>query len=199
MSERKYIVGIDEAGRGPLAGPVAVGICIMETGFNAELLDTITDSKKLSERSREKWFEKLDNFTECGKFMWNVRYSTPECIDTHGIVSALQKAINRGLRRASYLNNTNTTILLDGGLRAPRRFENQQTIIRGDEKKPVISAASIVAKVVRDRKMVRFDTQFPEYGFAQHKGYPTPGHYEAIKEHGISRVHRESFLAGMRA
>jgi ribonuclease HII len=234
----KYIVGIDEVGRGPIAGPVAV--CAFAcTITNYELLITnakeklkikLRDSKKLSKKQREVWFEFLRVAKTEGFCDYSVAFVSPENIDKFGIAKCIQKALNESLMKVvsqNYSNfrrftqstgaytdeNLNNSapqnmdknlensvspssyqIYLDGGLHAPVEYTNQETIIRGDELHPIISMASIMAKVTRDRIMTNYVKDYPEYGFDHHVGYGTKAHYDAIKKHGQTSIHRKSFI-----
>ena len=149
------------------------------------------DSKKLSEKKREEWFEQIQ-----GKALdmeSAVAFSSNKVIDTKGIVKAIEMAIEKifaGFKKRP----EECLVLLDGNLKAPKEFKNQKTIIKGDEKEPVISLASIVAKVSRDRYIVKLSEKYPEYCFEKHKGYGTKLHYEMIKKHGLCNIHRRSFL-----
>ena len=118
----------------------------------------------------------------------------PRVVDREGLTRATSVAIARALRRLVPDDATEVLVLLDGGLRAPARYTNQATIIKGDEKEPLIALASVVAKVMRDEKMRTLSYQYPQYGFEGHKGYGTSAHYKAIKKYGISDSHRKSFL-----
>jgi len=193
--EYKYVIGIDEAGRGPLAGPVSVGAVLFEYDeyekFKKESKDTLAgrDSKKLSEKKREEWFENIQKLP----LKSSVAFSSNKVIDTKGIVPAINIAIEK-IFTGFKLKPQECLVLLDGNLKAPYEFENQETIIKGDEKEPVISLASIVAKVSRDRYIVKLAKKYPEYNFEKHKGYGTKVHYEMIKEHGLCNIHRRSFL-----
>lgn len=182
-NKSKVVAAVDEAGRGPLAGPIAVA-AVVATG-NLKSLKNIRDSKKLSEKQREEWFKILKNHFEC-----RVAMVGPQVIDRIGINPATRLAISRLLRR---FNKKPDLVILDGALSAPCSY-NQQTIVKGDEKIPLISAASIIAKVSRDRKMRRFHKTHPEYCFDKHKGYGTKAHYRAIKKNGLLEIHRRSFL-----
>ncbi|HEY4496453.1 MAG TPA: ribonuclease HII [Candidatus Paceibacterota bacterium] len=194
----KYLVGIDEVGRGPLAGPVAVGVFILKENqkrfslFYKKGKTFLRDSKKLSEKQREEWFEIIRAERERGALDFSVSFVSHTMIDKRGLVWALRVAIRHSLARL--LISANAEIFLDGGLRAPEHFKNQWTIIKGDEKVPVIALASIVAKVSRDRLMVRLAKKYPEYGFEKHKGYGTAAHFSAIKKYGLCPIHRRSFL-----
>jgi ribonuclease HII len=184
----KWTIGIDEAGRGPLAGPVAVGVFAVPATFDREHLVGIRDSKTLSEKKRNEWYDIL---TTLPGARWSVMFSSAEHIDTHGIQHAVRDALARGL--VDVVAPYDATILLDGSLFAPREFTQQKTIVRGDATEPLISAAAILAKVTRDRHMVHMHTEYPAYGFATHKGYGTVAHRDAIRRLGPSLAHRTSF------
>ena len=185
-------VGVDEAGRGPLAGPVAIGAFFVRRGTRLSYLG-LADSKKLSKEKRDEWFEKIRAWKLEGKADFAVSLVSPKVIDKRGITFAIRLGIRRCLKKLS-VSSHGTQIFLDGGLRAPDEFRKQKTIIRGDEKVPVISLASIVAKVTRDRYMKRLSKKYPEYGFEIHKGYGTKVHIKNINKHGSSDVHRETFI-----
>jgi len=188
----KHIVGIDEAGRGPLAGLVAVGAVRVKEGFNKRFFRGIKDSKKLSEKKREQWFKKISEVRPRGDLDFVVSLVSEKIIDKHGIAYAVRLGIKRCLEKLKI--KTGDQIFLDGGIKAPDKFIHQKTIIKGDEKVSVISLASICAKVTRDRYMVRLSKKYPEYGFEIHKGYGTLMHRKNIKKYGITDVHRKSFL-----
>lgn len=193
MKTEKHIVGIDEVGRGPLAGPVVVCACKIPESFDPVHFEGIKDSKKLSPQKREEWYLKISALKSKGELDFAFSFVSAAEIDSIGISKAIQKAIHESLG-ALKLSPESTQILLDGSLKAPERFEAQDTIIKGDEKVPVISAASIVAKVMRDRYMEEQSRAYPEYGFDAHKGYGTSVHIKAIRKHGASPLHRKSFL-----
>lgn len=186
------MVGIDEAGRGPLAGPVAVGVVVVPARFNQKLLKGVRDSKQMSELGREIWYEKLRVFEVEHDVRHTVQFASAAHIDRYGIVSAVRAATARALRILE-LNPVRVEILLDGALRAPKKFVYQKTIIGGDASEPLISLASVAAKVRRDRLMYRLAVRYPEYGFDEHKGYGTKKHYDALTVHGLSDIHRKSF------
>lgn len=191
-----HIVGIDEAGRGPLAGPVAVGAVMVERKFLKEfttLFRGVKDSKKISAQKREVWFKKLENAEQDGTVSFCVSFSGSGTIDKRGINAAIARSITASLK-GLLCPPQNSLILLDGGLRAPDAYRSQKTIIRGDEKIMIISLASIAAKVLRDRLMEKFSLEFPQYGLEQHKGYGTKEHFKKIKKYGLSKIHRRSFL-----
>lgn len=191
-----HIVGIDEAGRGPLAGPVAVGAVMISRKRLKEfaaLFRGVKDSKKLSAQKREIWFQKLKTAKQAGLIHFRVSFSGSGTIDKWGINAAVARSITASLKGLS-CPPRGGLILLDGGLHAPREYRNQKTIIRGDEKIMIISLASIAAKVLRDRLMEKFSLEYPHYDFDQHKGYGTKEHFKKIRKHGLSKIHRRSFL-----
>ncbi|MFA6355315.1 MAG: ribonuclease HII [Candidatus Paceibacterota bacterium] len=224
LETTKYIIGIDEVGRGPLAGPVAVcAFLIKDDSFVDEQfpigqtygkLPKLKDSKKLSKKQREEWFQYLKEARASGFCDYVVSFVSPENIDKFGIAKCIQKALNESLKKVTSSGIANSRvftpegpyadenlqfptsfpIFLDGGLHAPAEYINQETIIRGDELHPVISLASIVAKVSRDAVMTKYGKVYPEYGFEKHSGYGTRAHYAAIKKHGQTPIHRKSFI-----
>lgn len=186
----KYIIGVDEVGRGPLAGPVTVA-AVRAKSFRK--FKGIRDSKKFSAKQRGEWLKKI-NGTHGLKI--SVSSVGPALVDRFGISAAARLAVGRCLKKLK-IRNKNYKILLDGSLYAPKTYLNQKTIIRGDEKIPLIAAASIFAKIWRDRKMVRLHAQFPKYRFDLHKGYGTKLHRKLVKKHGLSPLHRRSFCANI--
>jgi ribonuclease HII len=192
----RFIIGVDEAGRGPLAGPVAVGVVMIRQGMPIRrYFKGINDSKKLSPELREALYEQLRVFQNNGIVRYTVVFSSASVIDRFGISAAVQRAVYKGVRTLSSLLESDAStieILLDGLLHAPPQFQ-QQTIIKGDELVPVISLASIAAKVERDRLMRRLAKKYPKYGFEHHKGYGTREHYAAIQKHGLCDIHRKSW------
>lgn len=195
MYGMSYVVGIDEAGRGPLAGPVAVGAVSIPTSFNKRFFRSIRDSKKLTPEERELWFELAIEAKKNRELDFHVSLVSEKVIDRHGISFALRLGIKCCLLKLGLTEESQ--IFLDGALRAPQKFKHQLTVIRGDEKIPVISLASIVAKVVRDRKMVRLSKKFPEFSFDIHKGYGTSLHRLALRKYGPTIIHRQSFLTNL--
>ncbi|MEK7587046.1 MAG: ribonuclease HII [Patescibacteria group bacterium] len=213
MVKISHIIGIDEAGRGPLAGPVGVGAVIMSRlhldkfgcGVIFKKLPNLKDSKKLSEKQREVWFEFLKAEKKKGNLDFAVALVSEKIIDKQGIVKAIKIGISRCLKllllptlsrdpdRSVGAIPSNYLVLLDGSLKAPENFVKQKTIIRGDESEPIISLASIVAKVTRDRRMIQLAKKYPNYGFEIHKGYGTKVHYRAIKKFGLSVIHRQTY------
>lgn len=202
----EYVIGIDEAGRGPLAGPVAVGVCCVHIQKYKEVLkDTKKiknkDSKKLSHKEREEWFEIITKWQKEKKIHFQVSLIDSKIIDTKGISFAIRSGIEKSLKKVTdnfkEINPEECMVLLDGSLHAPEYFNNQKTIIKGDEKEPIISLASICAKVMRDRYMQKMAKKYPEYKLEIHKGYGTVLHINLIKKHGISGMHRKSFCTNI--
>lgn len=193
MTQTQYIVGVDEVGRGPLAGPVAVCAAIVLEAFDFSVFPLLTDSKKLTEKRRETIFENALELQKEGQLRFAIQYQSSEVIDNVGIEKAITSALHGTLVDLK-LTKENVHIFLDGRLKAPSRFD-QETIIRGDESVPIISLASVLAKVTRDRLMVDLCSDYPEYGFSKHKGYGTKAHIEAIKKNGTSPIHRKTFLS----
>jgi ribonuclease HII len=201
LSAISHIIGIDEVGRGPLAGPVTVCACAIPVGFDTGKFAGIKDSKKLTPKKREEWFAAISGMKEQSELDFAFTSIPADEIDRIGIAVAIQKALDTSLEALmaqlsgeKRLNPSDVSVMLDGSLHAPTRFAHQETIIKGDEKIPVISAASIVAKVVRDRHMDAMDAAHPGYGLAGHKGYGTATHCAAIRKLGPSPIHRRSFL-----
>ncbi len=189
----QHLIGVDEAGRGPLAGPVAVGLVSVPEGFDVALeFKGVKDSKQLSEKKREQLFYLLEERAKRGDLRYQVELESAEAIDREGIAVVIRRALARGLGSLAP-DSALVRVELDGGLKAPPEYA-QETIIRGDETVPLISLASIAAKVTRDRLMTELAREYPHYGFEMHKGYGTKAHYEALREHGLSVVHRRSFI-----
>ena len=203
---RPYVVGIDEVGRGPLAGPVCVTSFVL---FDYSLLDNppapLRDSKKLSEQKRNLWHEYLLKCEKEDKCAFAHAFVDASVIDEIGIAPAIKLALAQSLEKLEkkitkdHAHRTPFTpseveVLLDGGLRAPEHFINQKTIIRGDEKEATIALASIVAKVTRDTYMEECSLEYPGYDFHVHKGYGTKMHYMSLAEKGLTPLHRRSFL-----
>ena len=191
---KKQVVGVDEAGRGPLAGPVAVGVVILPRNFNWKLLTGVNDSKQLSELARDIIFEKTRLLQKQGKLKFKVSMVSARVIDKIGISQAVALGINRALKLLQ-INPKEVDIKLDGLLKAPEHYVHQETIIKGDAKEKVIGLASIMAKVTRDRYMAKLSVQpeYMAYDFAAHKGYGTKKHCATIKKFGLSDIHRTTF------
>jgi ribonuclease HII len=180
----RFTIGIDEVGRGPIAGPVTVCACMISSDI-AKKYKGIKDSKKLSEKKREEIFSIIKN-----EVQYQVTSISAKEIDKKGISFCIKKALATSIS----IFPTDTLVLLDGGLKAPLEFKHQKTIIKGDEKEVCIAFASIIAKVTRDRYMQKMAKKHPQYGFEGHKGYGTKAHYLAIEKSGKSSLHRLSFL-----
>lgn len=192
----QFPIGIDEVGRGPLAGPVTVcAFTFLRKVSFPKTLPKLKDSKKLSRTQRDMWFAQIKVWQKAGNCDFAVVSVSPKIIDTYGIVFAIQKALNTTLTQIC--TKTETPILLDGGLKARPEYKKQKTIIKGDEKEPVIALASIIAKVTRDRYMQKMAKKYPKYGFETHVGYGTRKHYHAIHTYGITPIHRQSFLKNL--
>jgi ribonuclease HII len=182
MIERFLVAGVDEAGRGPLAGPVYAAAVILDID---NPVAGLADSKKLSEKQREKLFPLIQEKA----LAWAIARAEVEEIDKINILQASLLAMKRAVELLKFAPNL---ALVDGN-QAPKLLCKVQTIIDGDSKEAAISAASILAKVARDREMVELDKRFPHYGFAKHKGYGTKAHLIALQTHGICEIHRLSF------
>lgn len=193
MKSNKF--GIDEAGRGPLAGPVAIAVFGMKAGFKLRGFPKGRDSKKMSEAEREKWCAVFEEEKKKGNVFYEVALPSAGVIDTKGIVGAIRKGMDACLKKleTAGIAGGDSRLLLDGALAAPERFPRQKTIIKGDEKEPLIACASIVAKVTRDRHMRKLARKYPQYMLEIHKGYGTQNHRFLIKKHGLSPIHRRSF------
>ncbi len=207
MSKQEYVIGIDEAGRGPIAGPVAVGGCIIPNlvleVLSKELLDKfmrgkLKDSKKLSEKKREEILKWMQELQKVGKLDFAVSMGSAKTIDKYGIVPTISRATSRVLTKLALGREGDVQVKLDGGLKAPEAFKHQKAIVRGDELEVAISLASIVAKVTRDKYMrdlaEEFKKEGKDYGFERHKGYGTKAHYNALGEYGFCKEHRKSFI-----
>jgi ribonuclease HII len=188
-----YVVGVDEAGRGPLAGPVAVGTVCVAEGFDIlAAFPGLNDSKKLTEKKREVIFIQLQDEIRKGNVNAVVYLASAQRIDAEGIVPSVRSALYKGVRKL-LPNPGEGKIFLDGSLKAPPEYE-QETIIGGDGKVPAIMLASVAAKVTRDRLMKKLALEHPLYEFDIHKGYGTKRHYELIRAHGPCDIHRLTFL-----
>lgn len=176
--------GVDEAGRGPLCGPVSVAACILNPDNPIEGLN---DSKKLSEKKREALYEQIVSRA----LAWKVILVGPEIIDRDNILQATMGGMRQAVEE---LDITPNYVVVDGN-RCPTGLSMPcEAMVKGDARSASISAASILAKVTRDRYMCELDKQFPQYKLAQHKGYPTKLHYELIAQYGIQPFYRRSFL-----
>lgn len=192
----KWIVGVDEAGRGPLAGPVAVGVAAVPTDFDWELIPGVGDSKKITAKNREIVFKRAYELRRDKVIDFRVSLINVSVIDTKGITHAVRIGIQKCFTSLD-LNPDQCDVRLDGLLKAPEEFLTQATIIKGDAKEKSIGLASILAKVTRDQHMERLSLKHPEYQFDTHKGYGTKSHRELILQHGLSSEHRASFCRNL--
>ena len=179
----KAVCGVDEAGRGPLAGPVFAGAVILPENYSHPVLN---DSKKLSEKKRDEVYDDIIR----DAISWSVGVATEKEIDEINILNATFLAMKRAVDGLSIKPD----FLYVDGNRYPKTGITEETIVKGDGKCISVAAASIIAKVSRDRLMYELDKKYPQYCFAQHKGYGTKLHYEMIKQYGISEIHRKTFL-----
>jgi ribonuclease HII len=186
-------IGIDEVGRGPVAGPVVLCAFAITPTFDRTLLTGIRDSKKLSAKKREEWDRKLREWSTVGSCSFTLAERTASFIDEKGIAVAIRECVAELLATIAP-RPEKVFVRMDGSLHAPEKYLNQETIIKGDDLIPVISAASIIAKVYRDAFMTAQDSQYPGYGLSGHKGYGTSAHLDAIRQKGITPLHRASFL-----
>lgn len=178
----EYIGGVDEAGRGPLAGPVVAAAVILNP---QRPIVGLADSKKLTAKKREQ----LANLIKQQALAWAIAEASVEEIDHLNILRASLLAMQRAV---CALKLTPSLVLVDGN-QLPQLSCPMRAIVGGDATEPVISAASILAKTARDAMLLAFDQQYPHYGFARHKGYPTREHYAALRVHGVLSIHRKSF------
>lgn len=173
-------VGIDEAGRGPMAGPLVVAGVVFEEGYQNPDLD---DSKRLTEKKREALYDTIINDAS----WFEIIYVDEPTIDTKNIYKATQDAMSEIAEQAP------CDLVFTDAMKLPHVKKEVHDIVKGDQKSISIAAASILAKVTRDRYMAELDKQYPEYGFAKHKGYPTKQHKEALKKYGVLPCHRKSY------
>ncbi|OOF25880.1 ribonuclease HII [Salinivibrio proteolyticus] len=186
--DARLIAGVDEVGRGPLVGAVVTAAVILDPN---QPIEGLTDSKKLSEKKRLALYDEI----KAKALAWSVGRAEPEEIDRLNILQATMVAMQRAI---AGLAVTPDYALIDGN-RVPSLPMPAQAVVKGDLRVAEISAASILAKVDRDREMAELDIAYPAYGFAQHKGYPTKAHMAALSEHGALPMHRKSFKPVKRA
>lgn len=182
MDDQQLIAGVDEAGRGPLAGPVVAAAVILDP---ANPIEGLTDSKKLTEKKRDKLFNEIIEKA----LAYAIAEAAPNEIDT---INILQASLLAMVRAVEGLSVQPQHVIVDGHI-CPKVPMSVEAIVKGDLTEPAISAASILAKVSRDRQMVYYDELYPAYGFAKHKGYPTKAHFLALETHGVTEIHRRSF------
>jgi ribonuclease HII len=178
----KLVAGVDEAGRGPLAGAVVAAAVILDPG---NIIKGLNDSKKLSEKKRQSLFGEI----QTNSLAWSIAEASVAEIDKLNILHASMLAMKRAVES---LNVLPELVLVDGNRNPDVQIECR-AIIGGDALEPAISAASILAKVFRDQQMLEFHQQYPQYGFDRHKGYPTKLHMEKLRAHGPTEIHRRSF------
>ncbi len=200
MKEVK-IIGVDEAGRGPLAGPLTLAAFLAPQGLQNKLIKIIggkiKDSKQFSPNKRYAIYREFLKLRKVNKISFFVSHISNKIIDNKGISYATRLGIKRCLkdcREDAHLGK----IRLDGLLKAPEEYKNQKTIIGGDGKNIFIACASIVSKVRRDRLMRRLSKKYPKYSFEIHKGYGTKLHYERLRKYGLSEIHRKSFCKNIK-
>lgn len=181
-ADEHHVAGVDEVGRGPLAGPVVTAAVILDP---ERPIAGLADSKVLSEKKREALFDEIQEKAKA----WSIGRAEVEEIDELNILQATMLAMQRAVAGLDLPPNH---VLVDGN-RCPDLPYSSEAIIKGDGTVPVISAASIIAKVTRDREMVIMDREYPGYGLAGHKGYPTKAHIAALQELGVTPIHRRSF------
>lgn len=177
-----FICGVDEAGRGPLCGPVVAAAVILPKD---ECIEGVNDSKKISEKKREKLYEEI----LLKAIAVGVGISDVDIIEKVNILNATKLAMKQAIEN---LNITPDYVLIDGNQMIDIKIP-ANTVVSGDAKSESIAAASIIAKVTRDRMLIKWDKDYPEYGFAKHKGYGTKRHIEAIEKYGLTKIHRPSF------
>lgn len=181
------ICGVDEAGRGPLCGPVCAAAVILPLGCEIEGLN---DSKKLSEKKRESLFDVIIDKAAA----YSIQFVDNEEIDRVNILNATMQCMTNAVNS---LKITPDYVIIDGN-KCPEQLQiPSQSVVKGDAKSMSIAAASVLAKVSRDRLMYEYDRQYPEYGFAKHKGYGTKAHYDAVFAHGVTPIHRKTFLKNL--
>lgn len=194
--EQGFIIGVDEAGRGPLAGPLVVAAVVVprHAQFRHKIGGALRDSKQMTPLQRERWFQYI---MDHNRIAYTVSWITPRVIDDINIARAADRAATRAVRRLvtqEGLPLNNTTVLLDGALYLTTSDISYRTVVRGDTIFCAIKLAAIVAKIYRDSVMTRLDLVHREYGFAQHKGYGTRMHYKRLRMYGPSPVHRLSYI-----
>ena len=197
LKQYTTIIGIDEAGRGPLAGPVVAAAVLLNSSCNfkgknlKEIISLAKDSKKMTAKQREKVFEII---LKQKTLKWGIGKASHLIIDRVNILNATKLAMKKAVLNLKK-DLRNTILIIDGNQRINIGCD-QLAVVKGDQKIFLCSCASIIAKVYRDKLMERLDKKYPVYGFKKHKGYPTKKHYASIKKNGLSPVHRKSFNCG---
>jgi len=181
----KKIAGLDESGRGPLCGPVVAAVVMVKNPKSKIQISKIKDSKKLSAKKREEFYKILINHPNIG---WGIGRVSEKVIDKINILEATKLAMERAIRNLGKVD----FLILDGNFKIDLPI-SQKSIVKADEKVFSCAAASILAKVTRDRIMKKLHKKYPQYGFAQHKGYPTKFHKKMLKKYGPSKIHRRTF------
>ena len=188
------IAGVDEVGRGPLAGPVVAAACIFDRDVDIVGID---DSKKLSEKKREQFFDEIKDKA----LAYGIGEASCEVIDEINILEATKLAMKRAIDEADKMleskGRDRIQIVIFEAVKINDLKKEQMSVIKGDQTYFSVAAASILAKVTRDKLMKEYDKVYPEYGFASNKGYGTKAHYEGIKKAGITEIHRKSFLKNL--
>lgn len=188
------IAGVDEVGRGPLAGPVVAAACIFDRDVDIVGID---DSKKLSEKKREQFFDEIKDKA----LAYGIGEASCEVIDEINILEATKLAMKRAIDEADKMleskGRDRIQIVIFDAVKINELKKEQMSVIKGDQTYFSVAAASILAKVTRDNLMKEYDKVYPEYGFASNKGYGTKAHYEGIKKAGITEIHRKSFLKNL--
>lgn len=187
LEKREEVIGVDEAGRGPLAG-VVVAAAVKLKKYDKRL-EEINDSKKISEKKRKKLYNVIKECFDVG-----VGIVSPKEIDEMNILNATFLAMRKAITQLDTGKKENTLVLVDGNFKIREYNGRQECIVKGDGKSLSIAAASIVAKVTRDTMLIEEGVKYPEYGFEKHKGYGTKQHKEAILKYGVLDIHRKSFL-----
>lgn len=206
MKKEEWIIGIDEVGRGPLAGPVMVcGVLMPIVFYKKTSWKGLTDSKKLTKKSREAWFVVATELEQAHKIYFHIAQRSAKEIDQRGISVCIKECITEILDTLLLLLHKNSKLILsdsrkrvkvelDGGLKAPAEFKNQKTIIKGDVSQKIISLASVIAKVTRNAYMESQHKKYPQYDWKNNKGYGTKTHRQTIKKEGTTPLHRQSYL-----
>lgn len=178
---KSFVIGLDEAGRGPIAGPLVVAGVMFPKGYDH---DAIYDSKKISEKKREELFDEIKK----DALYYKIEIVSEEEVDEHNIYRATQMTMEKIVLECNICDS-----VLSDAMPLPAIDLPLESLVKGDQKSVSIAAASILAKVTRDRIMVELDAKYPEYGLKQHKGYPTKKHLEALETYGVLDIHRKSY------